>query len=63
MAVILDRPVVFGTYDALASFDRNTCAETGSIPTSSRAAALMAAPGVNLVVRTDDSGTWVDGYA
>ncbi|MFN6544887.1 PQQ-binding-like beta-propeller repeat protein [Mycolicibacterium nivoides] len=63
MAVILDRQVVFGTDDALVSFDRSTCAEIGSIPTSSRAAALMAAPGVNLVVRTDDTGTWVDGYA
>lgn len=63
MAVILDRQVVFGTYDALVSFDRDTCAQTGSIPISSRPAALMAAPGVTLVVRTDDTGTWVDGYA
>ncbi|MBU9762348.1 PQQ-binding-like beta-propeller repeat protein [Mycobacterium sp. TNTM28] len=63
MALILDRQVVFGTRDALATFDRNTCAETESVPTPSRAAALMAAPGVNLVVRTDDTGTWVDGYA
>ncbi|MGV0780927.1 hypothetical protein [Mycolicibacterium sp. XJ775] len=63
MAVIVDREVVFGTDDALVSFDRNTCAQTGSIPISSRPAALMAAPGVTLVVRTDDTGTWVDGYA
>lgn len=63
MAVILDRQVVFGTDNALVSFDRSTCAPTGSIRTSSRAAALMAAPGVTLVVRTDGNGTWVDGYA
>lgn len=63
MALILDRQVVFGTYDGLVSFDRGTCARAGNVPTSSHAAALMAAPGVNLVVRTDDTGTWVDGYA
>ena len=63
MAVILDRQVVLGTDDALVSFDRDTCAQTGSIPISSRPAALMAVPGVTLVVRTDDTGTWVDGYA
>lgn len=63
MAVILDRQVVFGTDDGLVSFDRNTCAQISSVPTSSRAAALIAAPGVILVVRTDDTGTWVDGYA
>lgn len=63
MAVILDRQVVFGTYDSLVTFDPDTCAETGSTPIASRPAALMAAPGVTLVVRTDDTGTWVDGYA
>lgn len=63
MALVLDRQVVFGTRDGLVSFDRSTCAPIGGIPTSSRAAALMAAPGVNLVVRTDATGTWVDGYA
>ncbi|MEV0671157.1 hypothetical protein [Mycobacterium sp. NPDC050441] len=63
MAVILGKQVVFGTRDALASFDRNTCAPVAIIPTTVRAAALMAVPGATLTVRTDDTGTWVDGYA
>ncbi|MDR7287678.1 hypothetical protein J2S38_000741 [Mycolicibacterium senegalense] len=29
----------------------------------SRPAALMSVPGGTLVIRTDDTGTWVDGYA
>ncbi|QZH62028.1 PQQ-like beta-propeller repeat protein [Mycolicibacterium farcinogenes] len=63
MAVILETQVVFGTAAALTSFDRATCTQVGSVPTSSWPAALMAVPGGTLVIRTDDTGTWVDGYA
>ncbi|WP_155928115.1 PQQ-binding-like beta-propeller repeat protein [Mycolicibacterium sp. CBMA 234] len=59
-AVILGAEVVYAKQQ-LKVFSRNDCASTGSVATAG-AQAIIAAPGVVLVVRTDDSGTYVDGY-
>jgi len=62
-AVILKDQIVFGMSPGLQTFTPNTCAPLTTSTLSSVPEALIAAPGVVLVVRTDSAGTWVDGYA
>lgn len=49
----------------LQLFDRTSCGLVGEVPTAvgSDDYAMLAAPGAVLVLRADDSGTYVDGYA
>lgn len=50
---------------ALQVFDRASCALVGDIPIEedSDACGMLAAPGAVLILRADDTGTYVDGYA
>lgn len=59
-AVILGAEVVFARRQ-LTVFNRQDCVPTGTAPTAD-AEEIVAAPGVVLAVRTDDSGTYIDGY-
>jgi outer membrane protein assembly factor BamB len=60
--VRIDRPT---PQRALQVFDRASCGLVGDIPVQddSDVSRIFAAPGATLVVRADDSGTYVDGYA
>ncbi|WP_396923497.1 PQQ-binding-like beta-propeller repeat protein [Mycolicibacterium sp.] len=62
-AIILKEQTVFGMSPGLQTYYPNTCAPLSSITLPSIPEALVAAPGVVLVVRTDATGTWIDGYA
>ncbi|MEZ0364093.1 PQQ-binding-like beta-propeller repeat protein [Mycobacterium sp. pUA109] len=71
LGLILADEVVFALWQdsgdhsqnfTLKTFDRNTCALIATLPTPARTATLVSAPGVTLVARTDDTGTYVDGY-
>ncbi|QPG68570.1 PQQ-binding-like beta-propeller repeat protein [Mycolicibacterium mucogenicum] len=59
-AVILGAEVVFAKRQ-LKVFNRSDCTATGTAPTAD-AEEIIAASGVVLAVRTEDSGTYVDGY-
>ena len=60
-AVILGQQVVFADKE-LKVFNRNDCAPVATLPTPEYTRQIVAAPGVVLVVRTDATGTYVDGY-
>ena len=62
-ALVLDAEVVLAAPPGLRVFNPTTCAPLGSNTLPSIPQALVAAPGVVLVLRADASGTWLDGYA
>lgn len=67
-AVILGDEIVYDTsepYDArgnLVTVRRTDCSAVGAMPAQDKTRDLVAAPGVTLLVRTNQSGTYVDGY-
>ncbi|SHV51694.1 PQQ enzyme repeat [Mycobacteroides abscessus subsp. abscessus] len=60
-AAILGAEVVFAE-KRLEVFSRENCAPIAVVPQADYVEDILAAPGAVLVVRTDDSGTYVDGY-
>jgi hypothetical protein len=69
----LDRQIIGVVYtgtgprptQALTAFDRTDCRVVSALPVPGLAdvTGITAAPGVTVITRTDDTGTYVDGYA